>query len=146
MKLLKSFSHALRGAYKSIKTGRNLRIQIVCGAYAFIIAPHFLRSRAEWAALVIVTAFVLAAEIFNTALEHLTDHTVQSYAPLARAAKDASAGAVLVCAVAALIAAAVLFLRKDGFCAFYDFCRDNLWYPAVLILMFIPALIFIRKK
>ena len=146
MNFFKSFSNALRGIFESIKTGRNLRIQLVAGLYVFSAAPFFLESKVEWALLSLAVALVLGGEIFNTAIEHLTDLSTGAYAPLARAAKDAAAGAVLIFSVFSLIIAGFLFIRPDGFSAFFAFCGANLWYPALLILFLPLSGFFIFKK
>jgi diacylglycerol kinase (ATP) len=50
--------------------------------------------------------FVLAGEIFNTAIEVLADHLHPEQHPAIRAVKDCAAGAVLVASIAALAVAA----------------------------------------
>ena len=54
--------------------------------------------------------FVLAAEIFNTAVEGLADHLHPEQHPAIKAVKDCAAGAVLVATIAALgVAAAFVY-------------------------------------
>lgn len=63
--------------------------------------------------LVVVSAMVLMAEMFNTAVESVVDMVTQSYHPLAKLAKDIAAGAVLIAAVcAALVGFALFFGSK----------------------------------
>ena len=145
MNFFKSFRYAFKGIIQSVKIGRNLRLQTVIAAYVLAAAPFFLDSRAEWAVLLLTVALLLCGEIFNTALEHLTDQAADGYSPLARSAKDAAAGAVLVCAVIAVVIGVVLFLRPDRIAAWFFYCQDHLWYPAVLILMLAPSWIFVFK-
>lgn len=57
----------------------------------------------EWAIIVLTLALVWAAEFFNTALEALTDLINPEQHRLAKIAKDVGAGAVLICAVAAVV-------------------------------------------
>ena len=58
----------------------------------------------------LTVAFVLAAEIVNTALEGLADHLHPEQHPAIKAVKDCAAGAVLVASVAALgVAAAFVY-------------------------------------
>lgn len=72
-------------------------------ALAALILLFTLRPPAIWWALVLVViAFVLAAELFNTALEHLADHLHPEQHPKIRVAKDCAAAAVLVLSMAAL--------------------------------------------
>jgi len=48
-------------------------------------------------------------EVVNTAIERLTDKASPEFSPLAKAAKDAAAGAVLLASIAAVIVAVILF-------------------------------------
>ena len=145
MKFLRSFSYAARGIAESVKTGRNLRFQLIAAVYVFLLAPHFLQNRGEWAALAVMVAVVLAGELFNTALERLTDHTAHGFSLLARAAKDAAAGAVLVASLFAVAVGLLLFCRVAGWQTFWRFCVQTPLYPAALILLLVPGGIFIFK-
>ncbi len=57
----------------------------------------------QWVIIVLTLALVWAAESFNTALEALTDLISPKQHRLAKIAKDVGAGAVLICAVAAVV-------------------------------------------
>ncbi len=59
-----------------------------------------------WAIAAITVAFVLAAELFNTAIENLADHLHPAQDPAIKVVKDCAAGAVLVASLAALAVAA----------------------------------------
>ena len=59
--------------------------------------------RLEWAILVLTTMAVWMAEFANTALEAMVDLVSPDYHPLAKAAKDVAAAAVLVGALGAVI-------------------------------------------
>ncbi len=63
-----------------------------------------------WAIVALTVAFVLAAEIVNTAVEGLADHLHPEQHPAIKVVKDCAAGAVLVATVAALgVAAAFVY-------------------------------------
>lgn len=63
-----------------------------------------------WAIAALTVGFVLAAEIFNTAVEGLADHLHPEQHPAIKAVKDCAAGAVLVASLAALgVAAAFVY-------------------------------------
>jgi len=68
-------------------------------------------SRLELIALLLSIAFVLIAEMFNTAIEAAVDVASTSFDPMAKLAKDIGAGAVLI---AALNAIAVGYLVFSG--------------------------------
>lgn len=101
---------AAAGIGRAWRVGRNVRFQWAA-AYAALLLGHWVGLPAtEMALLILTSAAVIAAETVNTAVEQLVDLASASYHPLARAAKDMAAGAVLVTAVAALAVGALLLL------------------------------------
>lgn len=143
MAFIKCFGYAARGVWYCVRHERNFRIHLCIGAYVFGFAPYFSLSRAEWAALLILTALVLCAEAVNTAVERVVDLVSRERRPLARAAKDASAGAVLLCAAAAVAVGILFFARAD---IWRHIGADLLANPLklVLLLLSLPlALVFI---
>lgn len=106
---LESFGHALDGICQTTKKERNFRIQIIFGIIAVIVCIVF---RVEvWLFMLVAFAifFVLAMELVNTAIEALTDLSCKGKIhPLAKVAKDAAAGAVLLASVFAVIVGVVL--------------------------------------
>ena len=82
-----------------------------------VIALLILRPGPYWWALVMLaSAGVLAAEMFNTALEHLVDHLHPEIHPRIGVVKDCAAAGVLIAslgAVAVMVALVVhLLLNK----------------------------------
>jgi diacylglycerol kinase (ATP) len=111
-KRIKSFGFAFTGLYELIKSEPNARIHL-SATICVVLAGFILRiSNTEWCIISIAIAFVWAAEAFNTVVEKLVDHLFPEYHETARVAKDISAGAVLVCAIAALICGLIIFLPK----------------------------------
>src|SRR5215218_9056510 len=108
----RSFNHAYRGLIYAVRTQRNMRFHVVVSAVVLVLSLFVGVSKLELAMLVLVIAIVLVTEILNTALEFTVDLVTREYHPLAKLAKDASAGAVLVASVAAL-AVGYLVLGDD---------------------------------
>lgn len=111
-RLRDSFSYAINGLMEMCRRERNLRIQffILGGALA---AGCILRiSAMEWAAVILAGAGVVAAEMFNTALEALADIVSPEYHHKVRFLKDAAAGAVLVMSIGALAVGLLIFLPR----------------------------------
>ena len=113
MGFIKSFGYAARGVWYCIRHERNFRIHLGIAAYVLAFAPYFSLSRAEGAVLAVLMALVLCAEAVNTAVERTVDLASTERQPRARAAKDAAAGAVLLCALAAALVGILLFARPD---------------------------------
>ncbi|WP_068616258.1 diacylglycerol kinase family protein [Paenibacillus tuaregi] len=104
-----SFRYAFQGITYGLKTQRNLRVHVVCAVLAAGAAAFFHLSAVKWAILLLTIAVVIAAELINTAVESAVDLSSPELHPLAKAAKDTAAGAVLVCAIFAVIIGIVLF-------------------------------------
>jgi diacylglycerol kinase (ATP) len=69
-------------------------------------------STLEWALVALSVSSVWAAELFNTAIETLTNLVSPGYHPLAGKAKDVAAGAVLLAALGALVVGGLVFGPK----------------------------------
>ncbi len=111
-KRIKSFGFAFTGIYELFKSEPNARIHFLAAVCALIAGILLRISKSEWCVILIVIAIVWAAEAFNTVIEKLTDHLFPEYHETARIVKDISAGAVLVCAMAALVCGLIIFLPK----------------------------------
>jgi undecaprenol kinase len=109
--LIRSFSHAFYGIKETWLCQRNFKIHTLCAAVAVCLGLLLKLDTMSWLALMLTIAFVLTAELINTALEHLVDLAANSlYHPLAKAAKDASAGAVLIASAFAVISGLIIFV------------------------------------
>jgi diacylglycerol kinase (ATP) len=87
---------ALSGIADAWRAELTFRIQVLAGAAAAGVTA-FLQAGPVWAALIaVMIGAVLAAELFNTALEHALDGLHAEQAEFVRIAKDCAAAAVLV--------------------------------------------------
>lgn len=106
------FRYAWKGITHLIRTQRNARIHLAIAAIV-IIAGYLLDiSTTEWLIVTVCTGMVFSAEIFNTAVEYLTDLVSPGYNKTAGTVKDLAAGAVLVAALAAAGAGLIIFAPK----------------------------------
>ena len=107
---LQRFVYALGGIRHALRAERSFRTQAIA-ALAIVGVLGWLRPAPLWWALVLLTnAFVLAAELFNTAIEVLADHLHPAQHERIRIMKDCAAGAVLIASLGAVgVAAALLF-------------------------------------
>jgi diacylglycerol kinase (ATP) len=77
-----------------------------------LLAALLLRLERDYLVdLVIMIAVVLALELLNTAVESMVDLLTVTHHPLAKTAKDAAAGAVLVASVAAVVVGYLVFYQ-----------------------------------
>jgi diacylglycerol kinase len=106
--LIDSFRHAFAGLAYALRTQRNARIHVLIAVGVFCLGAALGIESVKWAIIVLTTGFVLAAELFNTVVELVIDLVTKEYHPLAKTAKDVSAGAVLTAAVTAVIVGLLL--------------------------------------
>jgi diacylglycerol kinase (ATP) len=100
--VFQSFNYAFEGVIHALRTQRNMRIHFAVAAAVLVLAFVYDVTRLELIALMIAIAFVLIAEMVNTAVEATIDLSTPSFDPLAKIAKDLAAGAVLIASVNAI--------------------------------------------
>lgn len=105
----KGFWYAFRGIAECVCEERNMRVHIVVSLYVLYVCQYYNFSVTKFALIIAVIAFVLALELINTAIERACDAITTEKHPLIKLAKDASAGAVLVGAVASVVIGVMLF-------------------------------------
>lgn len=101
-------ANAINGIAHAWRTQRNLRIQSVLALIAAIVFRALHVPPPGLALLALTIALVLALEVMNTALEALVDLVSPHRHPLAKIAKDAAAGAVLIASAGAVAVGALL--------------------------------------
>ncbi|MBD0338618.1 MAG: diacylglycerol kinase [Thermoleophilia bacterium] len=107
--VLDSFNYAFEGIIHVLRTQRNMRIHFLVAAAVLVAAIAIGVSRLELIALMISIAFVLIAEMINTAIEGTIDVSTTSFDPNAKLAKDIAAGAVLIATVNAVVIGYLVF-------------------------------------
>ena len=110
-KFFRSFGFAIEGIKVALKE-QNLRLHLLSAIIVIILAILTGLTIIEWCIIVIVIFLVLAAEIFNTSIEKVVDLVSPNFHPLAKAAKDIAAGAVLVIASMSVIIGILIFIPK----------------------------------
>jgi len=104
-----SFGHALRGVWAALRSELHLQFHAVSTVLVLGAGYYFGLSKLEWALVALAIAGVWSAELFNTAIETLTNLVSPGYHPLAGKAKDVAAGAVLLAALGALVVGGLVF-------------------------------------
>lgn len=110
----RSFEHAYRGLIYAVRTQRNMRFHVVAAALVLVASLLVGVSKLELAVLVLVILVVFVTEMFNTALEFAIDLVTKEYHPLAKLAKDVSAGAVLVSSVGSVLVGYLILADNLG--------------------------------
>jgi len=103
--LLQSFNHAFQGLVHVVRHQRNMQIHIGVALVVLLVSIFLNVTRLELVAVFATIAFVLMAELINTAVEAVVDIMTDRFDPRAKIAKDVAAGAVLVAAINSLVVA-----------------------------------------
>jgi diacylglycerol kinase (ATP) len=111
-KFIRGFGYALNGIWQAAATQLNFRVHLVAVLIVVFLGYALHISANEWLWIILCIGMVLTAELFNTALEFLTNLVSPEYNKKAGLVKDISAGAVLVAAVSAFIIGLIIFLPK----------------------------------
>ncbi len=109
---MQSFGFAFKGIAFAFKTQHNLWIHLVAAIMAVGAGLLLNISRTEWLVIIFAIGFVMAAELVNTAIEHLVDLASPEWNEKAGRIKDVAAGAVLIAAITALLTGLVIFIPK----------------------------------
>ena len=109
-KQLHSFGYAWKGVRRCIGREQNLSFHLIAMILTVIAGFILGITRMEWIMVILCIGVVIAAELFNTAIEKLVDLVSPERHPIAGQVKDIAAGAVLVCAVAAAIIGLIIFI------------------------------------
>lgn len=110
----KRLGFAMQGIATAWRREMSFRQQCVATLAVVLVLLWYRPAMFWWALLLINCGVVLAAELFNTALEHALDHLHPAQHPAIQIAKDCAAGAVLL-------------LSITGVCVFIAFLVET--YP-----------------
>jgi diacylglycerol kinase (ATP) len=141
--LVESFNYAVEGVIHVLRTHRNMRIHFAAAGAVLVLALALGVDRIELVALMLSIAFVLVAEMINSAIEAAIDVATSSFDPLAKLAKDIAAGAVLIASINALVVGYLVFSGQvsEPTSNFFDRLRDA---PAKLtIISFVLVIILV---
>lgn len=103
-----SFRFAGAGLAFMWRTQRNFRVHVVATAVAVSAGLALGCPAIEMAVILLVCTGVVACEMLNTAIENAVDLATRDRHPLAKAAKDVAAGAVLASALTAAVVGALI--------------------------------------
>ena len=147
LNLIDSFNYAIEGLIHVLRTHRNMRIHFAIAIAVMVGAVWAGVSRLELIALLLSIAFVLVAEMINSAIEQAIDMATTSFDPLAKLAKDIAAGAVLIAAVNAIAVGVLVFSHAIGSSASSALDRvRNLPAAITLIAIVLTVLLVIATK
>lgn len=110
--IIESFKHAYNGVIYAVTRERNMHIHITVAILVILFGIFFEISYVEWLSCLILIGLVISLELVNTAIEATVDLITIEENPLAKVAKDTSAGAVFVLAILSAFIGIIIFLPK----------------------------------
>ncbi|HZB22963.1 MAG TPA: diacylglycerol kinase [Gaiellaceae bacterium] len=145
--LVESFNYAFEGIIHVLRTQRNMRIHFLVAFVVLIAALATGVAKMELIALLLAIAFVLIAEMVNTAIEGSIDVATTSFDPMAKLAKDIAAGAVLIATVTAVAIGYLVFADRlrDPSLRLLDSLRDAP-FELTLIALVLTSMLVIAAK
>ncbi len=111
-KRLKSFTYAFAGLKVLFSEEHNSRIHLFATVCAIVVGIWLKISLLEWVAVAFAVGLVFSGEIFNSAVEDLSDVVCPERDERIRKVKDLAAAAVLVNAITAFVIGLLVFLPK----------------------------------
>lgn len=111
-RLINSFGYAFRGIFTVYKTEQNIIIHTIAAIVVIVLSIYFKISSMEFCFIALAIGLVIALEMINTALEYTIDMAMPNIHPMAKMAKDASSGAVLIMAITAVVIGIIIFGPK----------------------------------
>ncbi len=108
----RSIQHAFAGILHALRHEPNVRIHLMATLLLVVAMIFIPLNTLEIALLLIITATIWAAELFNTSIETIMDHLSPEKQPAVKHIKDMAAGAVLVLSIAAFLIALIIFIPK----------------------------------
>jgi diacylglycerol kinase (ATP) len=145
--IFESFNYAIEGVVHVLRTQRNMRIHLAIAIAVLAAAAAVGVSKLELIALLLAIAFVLIAEMINSAIEGAIDVATTSFDPMAKLAKDIAAGAVLIAAVNAVAIGYLVFAGKaaDRSARVLDRLRDAPAEITVIALVITVIIVLVTK-
>lgn len=145
--LIDSFNHAIEGLIYVLKTQRNMRIHFLFSILITLAAIYLNVSKPEFLIALLAIAFVLVAEIVNTAVECAVDLAANTINPAVRAIKDISAAAVLISAIAEFLVFYMIFSRylNIPFESAIFRIKQSPWHITFIALIIVLSLVVAGK-
>lgn len=144
------FRAAFEGIVHTFRTQRHMRIHLYVTLITVLGAMILNLRLREILVLMFIITFVLVAEMFNSAIEATVDLVSPNYHPLAKFAKDISAGAVLITTLMAIIVGSMIAVGDDQWERIrINLTAENIGAPValrIIIGVFLVLLVVIIGK
>ncbi|WP_028972491.1 diacylglycerol kinase family protein [Spirochaeta cellobiosiphila] len=110
--LYNKFKYAFRGIITAFTTDNSFKFHLIAALVVMIMAILLHFTIIEWIIALFSIAFVIVAEMFNTAIEYLVRLITDTYHEEAEKLLDISAGAVLLASITSIVGGVLILLRR----------------------------------
>lgn len=108
-RLLKSFTYAGRGLFKTWREEQNLQIHTLAALVVIFLGYILQISKTEWLILILTILLVVLMEIVNSAIERVTDILKPRIHGYVKEIKDIMAAAVMLASIGAFVVGLLIF-------------------------------------
>jgi len=108
------FRNAFRGVARGVREQNSFRVHFSFALAVLVAGAAFQISLLEWCVLLMCITAVLAAELFNSALEFMAKAITDQHNLHLGLALDIGSAAVLVAAIGSAIVGSIIFLMRLG--------------------------------
>lgn len=112
LRIFRSFRYAFQGIVYCFQTQPNFKVHTLGFLFMLSSGLYFDFNTWEWIICLVLSSLVFFAELMNTAIESTVDIHTRELHPLAKAAKDCAAGAVLVVSICSVIVWSMIIYIK----------------------------------
>lgn len=130
-----NFKYAMEGIVHAYRSQKHMRFHLFAVILAGVFSVILKLTCLEILLIVIAISFVIITEMINTSIEAVVDLITQNYHPLAKFAKDISAGATLIAAVNAVITGILIVFGRHKEEAKTLLQTDRFNQPLILAIM-----------
>lgn len=109
---VKSVTNAINGIAILIREERNAKIHVLALIFAILMGIAYKINVFEWLIISLAAGLVFITEAINTAIEKTVDYLTLEKKMALKQIKDLAAGAVLIAAFFAIIAASIIFIPR----------------------------------
>ncbi len=144
----RGFKFALEGIEHVFRTQQHMRFHFLCIIIVGLLCILLHLNYIEVCFALVSVAFVIFAEMINTAVEAVVDMVSHRYHPLAKFAKDIAAGAVLVASINAVVMGVIILFNHGkikNLEKLIDFDSHSMSIIIILALFIMMSLIVMYK-
>lgn len=113
--LYRRFLYSLNGIKSAWNSEASFRSQLVMTVMVICTVAYLKATPTWWAIFILIIGATLAAELFNTSLEYLSDLIHPEFHPLIGKVKDCAAASVLVLSLASIFIFIAYLLDKFSY-------------------------------